>query len=349
VLGGRLEYSFFEKVLVGTHGVTIIRDQGKSFAGTDNWTTDHEFIWGVGLDIPDLLDGMLGLSGEFDLQRSVIDGEVRRGPDGVGDDLKGVAAYASATFQAGDLSLLGEFKVYDDFSLRNDSATQPYILFYHQPPTLERIAAEIKDNTTVSGGRFRLDYNLGEWGPLEVSLFANYGYFNSWYASEDLRIHAPFGGIELFWSEGVGHLQAESGLRRVDDRQEDKLAYQDIHVELSVQQALLSRHSISFNGTLLERKDHTNPFVERNWKEVDVALGYKWSPHVELSITCEYQDDERWSQRNFFGGEARYFFNPSSYVTVRVGDNRPSIKCVNGVCRFIPECSGVKLTGVVRF
>ena len=78
-------------------------------AGTPDWQedegTDHEAVWGGGIELPDLLDGMLSVVGEVDLQRTVRTGLTKRGPDAEGDDLKGIAAYASSTLSLGLFNL----------------------------------------------------------------------------------------------------------------------------------------------------------------------------------------------------------------------------------------------------
>ena len=54
---------------------------------------------------------------------------------------------------------------------------------------------------SISGGCLRMDYNFGALGPLELLIFANYGYFQNWKDEEKLdvifEIHNPFWGVEL--------------------------------------------------------------------------------------------------------------------------------------------------------
>jgi Family of unknown function (DUF6029) len=350
VFGARVEYNFFEKALVGAHAVatSYASQSGESTAtvGSTNSSTT-ETVAGLGVDIPDLFDGALALSAEADLLN--------------GEDL---AAYASTTVSLGALCLLGEFKYYNSFQLMNQTTeATPYDILYHQPPTLERITAEIHDNTDIAGGRLRVDYDLGQLGPVELSLFANMGYFEDWHHDEDSRILNPIGGFELQWMDGVGHLEASAGMRSeqlTDDttvscpagETPPCMRYQDIHAELSLEQGLFDKHSIKLGFELLDRK-RRDPISELSWIETRIELSYKWSPLISVAYVYEYQGDPSYelSQRtaHYHMGIVRYFYTPSTYVEAKIGESKPGLKCVNGVCRNFPPFAGAQLTGVVRF
>jgi hypothetical protein len=351
VMAGRLEYSFFEAVLVGAHAVYI-----PTMPLGDN---DHNLVWGMGVELPNLWGGNLGLVAEVDVQRTTQGGEVVRGPDRDGG-ADGLAAYASATLTLGDVNLLGEFKYYDNFELRGPVAeNEPYTLLYHHPPTLERITADIKSNSHISGGRLRVDYNIGELGPVELILFANFGYFESWEpegvfldTSADQRIMSPFGGLELSWMDGEGKLQVSSGVRRTFDAREDKVKYRDIHVEVDVEQPIVASHSLKLTVVYLDRLRNPDPLIgEQTWRELDSALSYKWSPHLQVAFTFERMEDplEVPEPINFYGGSVRYFIDTGTYINLRVGENRGGIKCYLGTCRYVPPFAGAELSGVVRF
>jgi hypothetical protein len=368
ILGARLEYGFLEKLLVGTHAVMVSHERNwqneATFGSLGSW---HDAIWGVGVEATDLFE-MLTLAGELDLQHTESEtGNVIRGPGGEGDDFRGLAAYASVTLTVGELNALAEYKYYDDFNLRNALTGGPYDIVYHQPPTLERITAEIKDNSKISGARVRLDYNLGQLGPVELSVFVNMGYFEDWHEDDD-RILNPFAGFELQWMDGLGHAEGSSGLRRVESRNGDALAcidprnpggrlaapclhFQDAHAELNVEQGFLDNHGIKLAFELLDRIRREN--TDDHWIELHAALTYKWSPHLAVSFVYEYQGDPQFEiiQRSahYLLGSVRYFIDPSSYIEARVGESKPGLKCINGVCRNYPPFAGATLVGVMRF
>lgn len=353
VVGGRAEYSLLETVIAGAHAVYVMQrnhlDEKPGLEAHHDWSA----IWGMGAEVPDLLDGMLAFAGEVNVQTTSLQGRMVRGHGHDEGGTSGVGAYASSTAQLGDLTLLGEFKYYDDFSLKYEGSddSTPYTLMYHQPPTLDRMRATIKNNTHVSGFRLRADYYFGQVGFLDAIIaYANYGYFRGWDAvSED--VHVPFGGVELQWMEGVGQLQLEAGLRRVElaeDPDKGKLQRQDLHLEASLEQALVARHSVTLTFTFLDRQEELLGL--QKWKEIELAVSYKWSPYFDVALFYERQEDPKFGDpQDFFGGSARYFITPSTYVSVLAGENKPGIKCINGVCRDSPAFSGVRVTAVGRF
>ena len=375
LVGGRLEYNLFGKVLAGTHAVYLIRDNHKLVDANErpeNWF-GYDAIWGVGFDVPDLWGDRLSFGGELNLQWTLEPAKPVTGEDRKGKH-KGTAAYASANLQLGDLSILSEFKYYDDFELIGFDK-KPYVQMYHLPPTLDRKKAEINEgNKSVTGVRFRLDYNVGEIGPLELLLFANYGYFHNWQEGRgataiagDKRIHTPFGGFELQWdaSPGAGQAQASAGMRKVLDHDADDSIYrQDIHLEVSVEQAF-GDHGVELKYLLLDRKKLVMDLNE--WREMELTLSYKWSPRLTVALTYERQEDPTqvaWvlsdpndptseqvpGAGNLFSAAIRYNpeFLPGSYVNLRIGESRGGIKCLSGICRQMPPFAGVELMLVIR-
>ncbi len=353
LVGGRVEYRFFDLVSLGIHSVYIITDDPNVRSSKER--TDHNMVWGAGLDIPSIWDDRLSMGVEVDLQQTVSYGEAIRGPDAEG----GLAVYATSTLLLGDLTVMGEFKHYDDFLLQAPGAVnEPYRLIYHQPPTLELYTAEIKDNTKVTGGRLRMDYNIGAAGPLELLVFVNFGYFYNWF-DDDHRIYDPYGGLEIQWMEGEGQLSLTAGSRFEHDQTTDEPYRRDIHVELSVEQMVAASHSLRLNARLLARQ-YQRPFDFHEWKELDLSLGYKWSPYLSLAVTYERQEDPlivfqreaadlALGAENYLGGSVQYYINSGTYVNLRVGQNRPGIKCINGMCRAYPSFSGAELNMIGRF
>jgi hypothetical protein len=361
LIAGRVEYRFFDKVIAGAHSVYVFRNSLRNSAGTSSERTDYNLIGGVTVEAPNIRDGLLSFAGEVDLQRTVYLSETIRGP-GAEDGAAGIAAYGSTTLHLGKVTLLGEFKYYDGLQLKAENVVnEPYTLFYNQPPTLERVNAEVTDNTSVTGGRLRADYNFGELGTVELLAFVNYAYFYNW-AKGDHRIHDPYVGVELQWQEGQGHLHVSGGVRREDNRDKGQVYRQDVHVEFDVEQRLSKSHSLKINGQYLRRQRQLLSLDE--WSEADVTLNYKWSPRLAVGLTYERQEDPSIiSARlqtathdepalgacNYLSGAAQYYFTPSTYVAVRVGSARAGLKCINGVCRLYPGFAGAQLSVVARF
>jgi len=366
LLGGRAEYRFQDTVIVGTHAVYVVSND-PNISASSRSTTDYQLLWGAGFEVPRLWQDRLTFSAEIDWQRTISSGKVVRGPGS--ESSPGLAVYASASLHQGAFTLLAEYKHYDEFRLAAPTPVNaPYTLLYSQPPTLERIDAEVYDNVGVSGGRLRLDWNVGEHRGLDLLAFVNFGYFQNWSLKED-RVFDPYAGVELRWQEEQGHLNLSGGLRLEQERAGGATYRQDAHLELDVEQPLRKRHSLKLSAVYLRRQAQglSSP---REWNETDVTLGWRWSPRLSLSASYERQDDpsivggregntdpSRGPLRdapllgaaNYLSGTVQYFFTPSTFVSLRAGQSRPGIKCLNGACRSWPGFAGVQLSAVGRF
>lgn len=348
VLGARLEYRVLDAAILGAHTVWVLREDSSKTSDAE-----HDAIWGVGFDVPDLWDGLLSLSGELNFRQTVAGGELVRGPGREGEGLDGVAAYASATLNVWDLTALAEFKYYNEFALISVDE-RPYSHMYHLPPTLDRKKAEIKEgNSDVTGFRLGLDYALGELGPVELVLMANYGYFESWERETevfpaDYSIHSAYGGFELSWAEGTGQLNVNAGMRRMHDNINDELFHDVVHLEVSVDQAF-GDHGIGARFLLLDKAFRVVMLNE--WQEMEASLSYSWSPYLTVSLTYERQEDPSLEPEplNLFGASIRGYITGATYVNLRIGENRAGVKCLNGICRQVPAFSGVEATLVVRY
>ena len=117
-----------------------------------------------------------------------------------------------------------------------------------------------------------------------------------------------------------------------------------------MEQSLATRHSLKLTFSLLQRS-RAEFISEDEWKEMDLALTYKWSPHLLLAFTVERQEDPREVREpeNYFCGVARYYITTSTYINVRGGQNRGGIKCYLGTCRYVPPFSGAEVQAVVRY
>ncbi len=356
MVGARMAYSFHEKVLAGIHGV-FVPISSPRVGERDGMIAGHHLVFGAGVELNDLWDDRLSVAAEVDFQQTVDDGEYERGSaDLWGSFEGGTALYANSTLILGDLTVMGELKYYDDFDLAaREAKNQAYALRYHQPPTLEWIRAEISNNKSVSGARLRLDYNFGEVGPLELLAFASFGYFKNWnngHGKGDRTVLNPMAGAEATWSDGMGQAQIAGGLRREHDVDKDLLYLQDAHVEVAMEQALVSNHSLSMTGLFLFRSKEGDPKMletDESWNETELTLSYKWSPYVSVDFTYERTGSSLYEQEHFFGGGAKYFITPATYVNARYGQNRPGIKCISGTCRDFPAFSGFQLLMVGRF
>ena len=348
VFGGRIAYRLFENLELGAHAVHVVHVQNDD---------DNDTVWGVSADMTRLLGGDLSISAEMDLQRSVQDGCVTRG---FGEDegcsqrrflpylhpLRGLAAYLTSTLSRGNWVFNVEGKYFNDFAMGIPVGNVGYGVSYSQPPTLERIYANATDLASSAGGRLRVDYNFGELGPLELMVFANYTFIRT-YGEGPFEIHDPYGGFELSWMGSRSHWNLMGGLRYERDTERSVEHRSDWHLYGDIEQALAQRHSVQLNYFLrFSRKESIG-----DWVEMDLAFQYRWSPLFALAFTVEHTGDPSvvgTTSRFFFGGSLRYFVTSDTYLNLRAGQNRPGLKCLNGLCRRFPGFSGLQVMAVGR-
>ena len=363
VVAARLEYRIMETVGVGAHGVLILRECGKLCDDKSSSVTrvDRDLVGGFSVVVPDLLDGQLGFYGEVDFINTIKDDDVYRGITGASDGFsppkgKGIGAYGSATGSLWDVNILLEYKYYNGFLLAAPQGRdETYIPRYHQPPTLEWIRAEIGNPLNVTGMRFRADYGFGELGPVELTAFINYGYFENWDNDDgEHNVHNPYAGVELDYLEGDGHMDFTAGLRREYNTELDHLFHQDIFFELNVSQLLVKNHSLKLSSVVMFRTkvdsiDLLDPskVTLKEWNEVELTLDYRFTPWAGLTFSYERNSSQD-GREDYFGGGGRFFINSGTYIGVWGGQNKPGIKCRNGNCRFYPAFSGVKVYLVGR-
>jgi hypothetical protein len=380
VVGGRVAYKFADTIDIGVHGLHIV-------GMLDNVQNErHNTIAGLTFEMPNLLDGDLSVKGEVDVQRTArVDGCVVRGFDedrsddgcsrggfGVPDHLhtlRGVAAYMSSTYSREDWTFNIEGKYFSDFEvgLPNTAVTDfksdapsavAYPIPYAQPPTLERIYANVTDVPSSAGGRVRIDYNFGEVGPIELLVYFNYTFLAT-FGEGNYHIHDPYVGFELQWQGSRGHWNLMSGARYEEDASTGKKHRLDIHLFGDIEQPLFKRHSLAF--TYFFRRNEKEVVGLLKWTEMDLALSYKWSPYISLAFTLEHTSDpavgalsadadpdQIFAGEWMLGAQVRYFFTPSTYVNFRIGQNRPGLKCIQGICRLLPGFSGAQVLVVGR-
>lgn len=355
IFGASFQYTFGERFLeLGTHLVHTLRNVRGS-QPTDT-------IWGLTATLPRLLGGNLSINGELDFQRSFDGSCVSRGPtrdceQALENNLhgfRGIASYLRASLSKGDWTFTLETKYFNDFQLQGpQSPVEAYRLTYAQPPTLERVYAVPTETFSTGGARVRVDYNFEEifGGLFELLVFVNYTWMRSWGDEGLLELHDPYGGWELQWMEGRGHWNLMGGFRFERNHDNGETFRTDIHLFGDAEQLLVPHHSLSLNYFYRRSKKLIFNGLQ-TFTQMDLSLGYKWSPHLALAAYVGYSSEPVAvgdQPRFFFGGEATYFIDPSTFARVYVGERRGGLICVNGICRVVPQFAGVIVEAVARF
>jgi hypothetical protein len=351
--GGRVEYRFAERVIVGLHSTGGMQRHNAQSSAPQHWR-DGILHYGGTIDAPRLTRS-LSLYLEGDGQLSLLADQRRYG----------YALYGAATWHSGPLAVLLEFKHYSHLQ-RWTSSVDPSLpefrpIAYNQPPTAERIVTElVAPIYDVTGPRVRVDVGVNAW----LLLFASYGFFDERGVPGGLFYHDPYGGAELRWNQGRSHLFPSGGYRvercksgpAADDCRASAISsdFQRIgHVEWDFTQALPRGVSIEAQGFALFRAGDKSIDASgrpAHWTEGNAYLALKWTPY--LVFTGGYEWSTRPSPRvnqHYFNGAAQWNFTTASSLRLFAGGTRGGLKCISGVCRDFPAFTGAELDLVVRF
>jgi len=354
IAAGRVEYRFFDKVLVGLHEVGGVLNQGPNDQLSRN--RNAMLMYGGTVDAPRLLSWLsLYLEGAGQMAQA---NDVRS---------TGYALYGAATGYFGHLSLLLEAKHYVNFQRWRPSIPSTFPEFqpvnYNNPPTAERIDTELLAAVyDVSGPRARLDYRVNAW----LLVFASYAYFEDRGAVTGSRVvrtyHDPYAGGELRWQQGRSHLFPSGGYRvelcgDADPSPCNGREFQHIgHLEWDFAQALPHRLSIESQGRALFRQgdevtdtDMAGKLTFPTWTEGEAYVSLKWTPRLVLVGGLEWSTRPSTKANTFFpNGSVQWNFTTASSLRFWAGGTRGGIKCISGVCRDFPPFTGARLELVVR-
>lgn len=363
VLGARVEGHLPNGAAIGVHSVMIFPLAADGVTDVDpvggRWTG----LFGGTVNLPRLLSSLSMFLEADALVRDLVEG---------GQD-HGYAIYSSLDLELGRLTLLGEFKWYDNFLVRG-TVTEGEVLDgeplprpLSQPPTLERQDQLVINNSDVVGGRVRSDVLLGRG----LLLFANINFIHGRRSHLSSSIHA-FGGLELDLYEGRLSATVSAGYRRELYRENaeapldwSNLFAELIHVEANASWRVTGRHGLHLSFL---HETWNKPVGDRDHysHRGTLTVGYDYGSRVSVSVSYEYDtlvgtnifiienEEGTWEvptevRQHFAFGEVRY--TPLRWLDLRLrgGTQRGGLRCLSGVCRVFPNFAGVRFESVVRF
>ena len=349
IAGGRVEYRFLDKIIVGFHTTGGV--QSKNATASPQVRSDGMMMYGGTIDAPRLAK-WLQLYFEADGQMMVIADQRQTG----------YALYGAATGYFGAASVLLEVKHYSNFQ-RWRSSTDPSLvefapISYNQPPTAERIQTElVAPLYDVTGPRLRVDWRVKPW----LVLYGSYAFFHDRAVAGGLEYHDPYAGAEIRWNEGRSHLFPSGGYRieRCAEGATECFKgapdgeFQHIgHLEWDATQVLPRRFSLEAQGFVLFRRGDgvvNSDGTVGSWVEGDSYLALKWTPYLVFSGGYEFSTRPSTKVNDhFFNGAIQWNITTASSVRVFVGGTRGGLKCISGICRDFPPFTGARLEVVVR-
>lgn len=331
-------------VEVGAHAARVWFEES---AATDVDVSGTVFGWRIGA--PSLLDGHLALYGEANAM-------VRQGPLRCPEDrCWGRAVYGSAQVNAGDLSILFEWKDYRDYLLapNNSVAGEPWRV-YSAAPTLDRDTERLRGLHNSRGGALQVDYALAP-GPWSVAVNGIvYGH------EDEDPTRDPWDGIlvthgyatvrrqnqsvdqsELGWSlEMSGGYRRETwlGEEPIFDVQAGDLDWRVVHGEVDL---TVGKGEHSFE-LLVEHRDERRLFLEYvEYVRGGVSLTWSWAGEISVSPMLRWSTEKKTQDTFYPGGEVRWEFREGSHVRLFGGRTPGGRICSGGVCRDVPPFEGV--------
>lgn len=290
---------------------------------------------------------------------------------------EGFGLYGNVNFYVGPVTLLVEGKAYDNMlSILPGDATSELaqrrqnINRLSEPPTAERFGATILSNSTVYGGRARVDVSISpqfvpyvSYGHYEDGGCGLFGFRGRAGGVDDCTddgtppenappksyVNAIFAGLRTRW-EG-GDLSAEGGYRGqfyFSDQQPiaenlSRLYFQESHGQVDVHQKL-GDYSLELFVLGKALNDISNEWMEQR---VAVTLGHDagWS----VTTAYEYTDISPNSREHYPSLAGQWQVSDEVLIRGLVGGERPGLKCSGGACRFFPGFEGVRLELSARF
>jgi hypothetical protein len=296
----------------------------------------------------------------------------------------GKAVYAQLTLYEGPFTLALEGKHYDRFfpllaTVGGSSAAPFQALQYNGVPTTEPITSDTQFeqfNVCVTGGRARLDYRAGDG----VLIYATLGRYVTYTErsqtcgqdrqarddgtllppagkTNDIRndIIDPYVGFEINLEHGRTHAYGSTGIR-IDDAatptpydglvDPTTIYYREHYVRYDAVKKITGPFSIQTAGF---HRYRFHPLRSPTpWREGENYISLIYSPTLSGALGVEYSTYGG-DLKMFYNGQLQYRITTDTVVRLFVGQTRPALRCVSGVCRQFPAFEGAKLEAVVRF
>jgi hypothetical protein len=299
---------------------------------------ERDFTHGAGLYVElNRLTDWLSLYAEVDEQHREL----------AGSGTEGYAGYLTADLVFGDLLILLEGLMLDEFEVKGSRSSATGARFdYNQAPTLERIDQEVIQNRYTNGGRLRIEYYVFDW---DVLIYAN-GMLrmNDPGEAAEVRQFHGYAGTEIYFGGGLGHLYLSSGFRDETQTQLDPPSQikSMFHQEIDFLHPIgdgLSLHLTWFN--------ELRTLAEAEYERGDAIAGVDISGVGGLSVNFGYdnQNSSGDTATTFIAGILALELSDDISVSLTGGTQRGGIKCINGVCRVYPEFAGGQAILVGRF
>lgn len=285
----------------------------------------------------------------------------------------GHAVYASLSTGGDPVNLLLEVRHTRRFwpllaNVSPPSAQEFLILAYNAPPTTEPITNDTElgfFGTCTTGGRARVDVALTK----SMTAYASVGRYATWAervggdcgassgslsSAERNDVWDPYVGVQASYDRHKSHINAWTGIRLDDTPQpfatptgaETTIYYRETYVRYDWFHVLSDVWAVQDQGVHRLRAEYQTDVAP--WREGENYVALQWRSKLIFGLGYEYYD-RGGELRHYVNGSALWRFTPDTSVRAFVGQQRPALRCVSGVCRQFPPFEGAKVELVMRF
>lgn len=357
------------------HAVRVWFEQhGRDFfLHTSELTYDRAVdVLGWTFEAPSLADGHLALYAEANAMRRTTHLPPPVGSPGLGPARLdfGRAVYASAQILADDLTVLLEWKDYQNFLVARATLEENPWRIYSAAPSLEFDGPQrLRAIGNQRGGSVRVDYAFSP-GPWQFSVNGSFFGLNEeplgdpWngilvaHGWMTLQKRQEYGG-DVNWSVNASAGYREEMLLHDVPSPDPAFARRrgdmDRRMIHGMIDATIGSGEHSFDLVVDHRFEQEVPFDSvRDFQVGGVSVTYTYNIQLALSLVLRWTDYKPGENRereerdyNFLGGalypslEARWNFDPGTFVRAFVGATPGGTICSGGVCREVPPFEGV--------
>ncbi len=296
-------------------------------------------------------------------------------------DDQGNAIYAAYSGSVGPVTNTVELKSNRNFysvdaSLNATKASAFSNVFYATTPTTEVITQDNQYgffNACVDGGRIRSDVRVSK--DMLVYLQGIYAYTKTEQnarCTRDGSIIVPAGqdpreyenqvfdglsGIQYDFDDNTSYLYATIGARN-DVKATGEPFYRQSEITYTFSKHIKGPISVELTGRHRVRWEDNQNFqgtsAPQYWVEGENYTALKIAPKWVITQGIEYTTKNLpptygYPPWLYINAGVLYRFTADSNLKVLVGQQRPGLKCVSGVCRFFPAYEGARAELTVRF
>ncbi len=312
----------------------VVRPQSEDALAIEGASTSV----GAGLEATDL----------FGLWTSAVEVDVQQRWSADAQGKPGTVAYLVNDLALGPVGLTAETLLVHDFRVEgsfNQAVRQRFL--YNRVPTFERMGIEVRNSDELIGQRLRADWILEDLG---LNLYA-VGMLrqNDFLGDKAYTQGHVYGGFKEVLGDGATVFSLTLGAR--DERRAPEVqvyARALVHADFNISQEVARGLSLGLttNNQWWPVGARGNAFLRGNTTASIDGAGFGG---LAVELGYDGEDETPGVQQLFLAGSGSLDFGESLTIRTTIGSQRDGMRCVSGVCRFVPAFAGARAEVVARF